>query len=51
LIYAPTILYAPTVEKGSCPDLITRRGLFHHLNHVATSTSTRQLKIEEPGFA
>ncbi|MCE5327240.1 MAG: ABC transporter ATP-binding protein/permease [Planctomycetaceae bacterium] len=39
------------VEDGNYKGLMACRGLFHHLHTVATSTSGRQFKIEEAGFA
>jgi ABC-type multidrug transport system fused ATPase/permease subunit len=39
------------VEDGSYDELLARRGLFHRLHSIATSTSTHHIKIDEAGFA
>lgn len=38
------------VEDGTFDELLARRGLFHRLHSIATSTSTHALKIEAAGF-
>ena len=38
-------------EEGTYKELLARRGLFHYLHNIAISTSTRELKMEEAGFA
>ncbi len=39
------------VEDGTFEQLLDRKGLFHHLHTIATSTSTRRIKMEDAGFA
>ncbi|MCE9616156.1 MAG: ABC transporter ATP-binding protein/permease [Lentisphaerae bacterium] len=39
------------VEDGTFEDLLARRGLFHRLHSIATSTNAHTLKLEEAGFA
>ncbi len=39
------------VEDGTFEELLARGGLFKRLHTIATSTSTRHLKMEEAGFA
>jgi len=38
-------------EDGTFGDLLKQRGIFHRLYSIATSTSTRQIKLEDAGFA
>ncbi|MFW6133157.1 MAG: ABC transporter ATP-binding protein, partial [Planctomycetota bacterium] len=39
------------VQDGGFDDLLAREGLFRHLYSIATSTSTRDVKLDEAGFA
>ena len=39
------------VEDGSFDDLLAKQGVFHRLYTIATSTSTRRMKVAEAGFA
>jgi ABC-type multidrug transport system fused ATPase/permease subunit len=39
------------VEDGTFEDLLAQGGVFHRLYTIATSTSTRRIKIKEAGFA
>lgn len=39
------------VEEGTFDELLEQKGLFRHLYSIATSTSTKQYKLEEAGFA
>lgn len=39
------------VEDGTYEELLEKGGLFHRLHTIATSTSTRALKLQDAGFA
>ncbi|NBB95256.1 MAG: ATP-binding cassette domain-containing protein [Planctomycetes bacterium] len=39
------------VEDGSYKELVRQKGLFYKLHTIATSTSTRQIKLSDAGFA
>ena len=46
-----TVVYLQIAEDGTFEQLITHNGIFRKLYSIATSTSTRQIKIDEAGFA
>ncbi len=39
------------VEDGTFEDLLAKGGIFHRLYTIATSTSTKRIKIQDAGFA
>jgi ATP-binding cassette subfamily B protein len=39
------------VEQGTYDELLKQQGMFHRLHTIATSSSLRQIKLEEAGFA